>query len=224
VTQFGGFLLNQDPRTNYIITGGFIDTINYTITLLCRTATESPRQQRLPCRWGALHQPLRSAPSAAVWRAAPPSPVPTLCAAGASPRRPAAAVYLPSPRRSSHPFRHRVWAGVRRCERRQSPASPDVHPFRRRSSLLGACGGWGMGLVGIETGPGHTCSKKSAAGGSAASTNSPGRTRKAPYTSSAEDMVLSSLGVVLMPSSTQGRCAGHSWLANLIFRPSLSWR
>jgi hypothetical protein len=41
------------------------------------------------------------------------------------------------------------------------------------------------------------------------------------YTSSAEDMALSSLGMVLMPSSTQGRCAGHSWLANLVFRPSL---
>ncbi len=41
VTQFGGFLLYQDPRTNYIITGGFIYTINYTITILCRTATES---------------------------------------------------------------------------------------------------------------------------------------------------------------------------------------
>ncbi len=38
-TQFGGFLLYQDPRTNYIITGGFIYTINYTITILYRTAT-----------------------------------------------------------------------------------------------------------------------------------------------------------------------------------------
>jgi hypothetical protein len=90
-----------------------------------------------------------------------------------------------------------------------------------------------MGLVGIETGPGRTCSRKSAAGGSAAgssaaggsaaSTNLPGRTRGVPYTSSAEDMALSSLGVVLMPSSTQGRCSGHSWLANLVFIPSLSW-
>jgi hypothetical protein len=96
--------------------------------------------------------------------------------------------------------------------------------FARWSSSLGACGGWGMELVGIETGPGSTCSKKSTAGGSAASTNSPGRTRGAPYTSSAEDMALPSLGVVHMPSSTQGRCAGHSWLANLVFRPSLSWQ
>jgi hypothetical protein len=40
-TQFGGFLLYQDPRTNYIITGGFIYTINYTVTILCRTATGS---------------------------------------------------------------------------------------------------------------------------------------------------------------------------------------
>jgi hypothetical protein len=40
-TQFGGFLLYQDPRTNNIITGGFIHTINYTITILCRTATNT---------------------------------------------------------------------------------------------------------------------------------------------------------------------------------------
>jgi hypothetical protein len=40
-TKFGWFLLYQDPRTNYIITGGFFYTINYTITILCRTTTET---------------------------------------------------------------------------------------------------------------------------------------------------------------------------------------
>ncbi len=39
-TQFCVFLLYQDLRPNYIITGWFIDTINYTITILCRTATK----------------------------------------------------------------------------------------------------------------------------------------------------------------------------------------
>ncbi len=29
------YYVYQDPRTNYIITGGFIDTINYTITIHC---------------------------------------------------------------------------------------------------------------------------------------------------------------------------------------------
>ncbi len=117
-----------DPHTNYKITGGFINTINYMITILCRTATESPRQQRLPRRCGVLRQPLRSAPLSAVHggRAAPPSCV-LLESVHGDP--------LPL---SAHQhfeglltrFRYGVRAGVWRCEQRQRPASPDVHPSR----------------------------------------------------------------------------------------------
>ncbi len=81
-----------------------------------------------------------------------------------------------------------------------------------------------MGLVGMKLGPGRMCSKKWAADCSAASTNLPGKTMGVPYTSSVEDMALSSLGVVLMPSSTKGRWDSKAWLANLAFRPSLSCR
>jgi hypothetical protein len=44
------------------------------------------------------------------------------------------------------------------------------------------------------------------------------------YTSSVKDMALSSLGMFLMPNSTKGRWDGKAWLANLAFRPSLSFR
>ena len=66
------------------------------------------------------------------------------------------------------------------------------------------------------------CSRNSAAGGSAVSRNSPGRTRGAPYTSSADKMLLSSLGAALRPNSAHGRWSGQAAPASLLLRASFN--
>jgi hypothetical protein len=64
------------------------------------------------------------------------------------------------------------------------------------------------------------CSRNSAVGGSAASRNSPGRTKGAPYTNSADEMLLSSLGAALRPNSAHGKWSGQAAPASLLFRAS----
>jgi hypothetical protein len=66
------------------------------------------------------------------------------------------------------------------------------------------------------------CSRNSAAGGSAASRNSPGRTKGAPYTNSADEMLLSSLGASLRPNSAHGRWSGQAAPASLLLRASFN--
>ena len=55
-----------------------------------------------------------------------------------------------------------------------------------------------------------SASRKLAAGGSSVHKNSPGSASWLPYTSSAEDTPLASLGAALRPSSTQGRWSTQS--------------
>jgi hypothetical protein len=66
----------------------------------------------------------------------------------------------------------------------------------------------------MDVGMVRMCSRTSAAGGSAASRNSPGRTKGAPYTNSAEEMLLSSLGAALRPNRTHGK-----WALWVVCRP-----
>jgi hypothetical protein len=58
--------------------------------------------------------------------------------------------------------------------------------------------------------------------GSAASRNSPGRTKGAPYTNSADEMLLSSLGAALRPNSAHGKWSGQAAPAVLLFRASFN--
>ncbi len=88
------------------------------------------------------------------------------------------------------------------------------------SSCSGVRWGWGgRGLIGMDVGVVRICSRNSAAGGSR---NSPGRTKGAPYTSSAEEMLLSSLGAALRPNNPHGRWSGQAAPASLLFRASFN--
>ncbi len=183
------------------------DTIWQIFTILYRTATESPPQQQFPRRCETLRQPLRSAPSrpptaGGVCRHHRRRPRVRLESVHGDPLALTAHQHL----KGLHScFGHLIWPGVRRREWRRCTAVPDVHPPRLLELPVGLLlrlpdrsgrdetrawphvfqkiGGWRLG----------------------SSTNSPGRIRGVPYNSSAEDMALSSLGVVLMPSNTQGR-------------------
>ena len=62
-----------------------------------------------------------------------------------------------------------------------------------------------IGRVGRLVGVFRRFSRKEAAGGSAVSSNSPGRARGSPYNSSAAEMLWSSFGAALRPRRTQGR-------------------
>ena len=81
-----------------------------------------------------------------------------------------------------------------------------------------------MGHVGMLVGPRRRFSRKEAAGGSEDSSSSPGSARGTPYSSSAADMLWSSLGAAQSPRRTQGRCAGQSLAANRALMESLSCR
>ena len=85
-------------------------------------------------------------------------------------------------------------------------------------------GGPRRGLVGKLVGDRRRFSRKLAAGGSAVSTNSPGRARGTPYNNSAAETLWSSLGADLRPSRIQGKCEGHSLPASLALKASFSWR
>jgi hypothetical protein len=66
-------------------------------------------------------------------------------------------------------------------------------------------------------------SQECSAEGSASRMNSAGRDSSVPNISSAEEMALSSLGAVLRPRRTQGRCSGHSVLVSHGRSAAFSW-
>ena len=87
----------------------------------------------------------------------------------------------------------------------------------RVSGFAGGDSASGGGRVATHGTAARSCCPKNSAGGSAAATREPGKLRGAPYTNSAVETPESSRGATLIPSSTQGRCAGQLLPASFAF-------